>query len=57
LSAASREAQALLDKLTELSQLIEAHRATLYMLERERMQLQTQLAQSGYRPQPQGELL
>jgi hypothetical protein len=59
MSGPSREAQALLDKLAELSRLIESHRATLYLLERERMQLQTQLAVTGYKPEQatQGELL
>jgi len=49
MSGPSREAQELLDKLAELSRLIEGHRATLAMLEHERMQLQTRLRLTGYR--------
>ena len=57
MSAPPREAQLLLDKLIELSRLIEAHRATLAMLEHERFNLQAQLRATGYRATPQGELL
>jgi hypothetical protein len=48
----SRQVRDLLDKLVELSRAIEAHRAALYLLERERMQLQTQLAATGWKPEP-----
>ena len=51
MTALSREAQALLDKLAELARLIEGHEATLAMLRHERMQLQTQLRLTGYRPE------
>jgi hypothetical protein len=50
MSTPSRDAQALLDRLTEIARLIEAHKATLYMLEHERVSLQTQLVQTGYKP-------
>jgi hypothetical protein len=50
MSVPSRKAQELLDKLAELSRLIEGHRATLAMLEHERMQMQTQLRLTGWRP-------
>ena len=57
MSGPSREAQELLDKLVELSRMIEAHKATLAMLEHERFNLQAQLRATGYRATPQGELL
>ena len=35
--------------------MIERYRATIFMLERERMQLQTQLRLTGYRPPARGD--
>ncbi len=49
MTAPSRDAQHLLEKLAELSRLIEGHEVTLAMLRHERMQLQTQLRLTGYR--------
>lgn len=39
----------LLDRLAKLDELIAGQKATLGLLERERLQLQTQLRLSGYR--------
>ena len=52
MSGESREAQELIDRLVKVAELIEGYNATLYLLEHERMQLQTALAQTGYKPQP-----
>jgi hypothetical protein len=57
MTAPSREAQVLLDRLVEISRMIEAHRATLYQLEHERFTLEAQLRATGWRPEPQQELL
>jgi hypothetical protein len=55
----SREAQELLDKLAELSRLIEGHEAILWQLKHEQMTLRSRLAATGYKPgqATQGELL
>jgi hypothetical protein len=50
MTAPTREAQELLDKLAELSRQIEGYRATIAMLEYERLRLQTALRATGYRP-------
>jgi len=42
----------LLAKLASVAEQIEGHKATVYMLETARMQLQTELALTGYRPPP-----
>lgn len=48
------EQRTLLSKLASLAEMIEGYKATLFMLDRERMQLQTQLRISGYRaPAPE----
>ena len=39
----------LLDRLTKVCELIEQHRATLSLLERERLLLQTKLRTNGWR--------
>lgn len=47
------EQRTILEKLASISEMIEGYRATMFMLERERLQLQTQLRLSGYRaPMP-----
>lgn len=56
----SRESQAILDRLVAVAELIEQHRATLYLLEHERATLQTRLRQTGWTPpapNPQASLL
>lgn len=40
----------LLDQLAELSRQIESHRCAIHMLEIERMELQTKLRRTGWRP-------
>ena len=45
------EQRTLLAKLASIAEMIEGHRATVMMLERERMQLQTQLRLAGYTQQ------
>lgn len=42
--------RSLLAKLASITEMIEGHRATVYMLERERLQLQTRLRLTGWRP-------
>ena len=44
------EQRALLAKLSSVSDMIEGYKATIFMLERERMQLMTKLRLAGYRP-------
>ena len=46
---ASREAKALLDRLTKIAGLIESHQVVLWQLKREQLTLRTQLAAIGYR--------
>ena len=47
------EQRTLLAKLASLAEMIEQHRATVSLLERDRLQLQTQLRLNGYRtPMP-----
>ena len=55
MTAPSREAQELLDRLADLSRLIEGYEATLVMLRHERMQMQTALRLTGYRATPRAE--
>jgi len=43
------EQRTLLAKLASLAEMIEGYKATLFMLDRGRMQLQTQLRLTGYR--------
>ena len=43
------EQRGLLAKLASIAEMIEGHRATVYMLERERLQLQTRLRLTGWR--------
>jgi hypothetical protein len=43
------EQRTLLAKLASVAEMIEGHRATVYLLERERMQLQRELRLSGFR--------
>ena len=45
-----RRAPELLDRLAKLDELIRQHRATLGLLERERLQLQTRLRLAGCQP-------
>jgi hypothetical protein len=40
----------ILAKLCQLAEMIESHKATFYQLEHERLRLQTELRQTGYRP-------
>lgn len=42
------EQRVLLARLASITEMIEQHRATIFLLERERMQLQTQVRLSGY---------
>lgn len=44
------EQRTLLSKLASLSEQIEGYRASLFMLERARLQLQTELRRAGYQP-------
>ena len=44
------EKRILLAKLTSITEMIEGYKATIFMLERERMQLTTKLRLAGYRP-------
>jgi len=46
----SNEQRDLLAKLSAVSEQVEGYRATLHMLERERLQLQTRLRLTGWRP-------
>lgn len=57
MTATSREAQLLLDKLVELDRQIQGYEATLQMLRYEQIRLRSELAATGYRATPQGELL
>ena len=41
----------LLAKLASLTEMAEQYRASLYMVERERLQVETQLRLTGYRPE------
>jgi hypothetical protein len=43
-------ADAILTRLTEIARLIESHRAALYLLDLERLELQTRLRGSDWRP-------
>jgi hypothetical protein len=49
--------QTLLDKLRALADQIESLEATLQMMRYEQIRLRSELAQTGYRPEPQQELL
>ena len=49
INAQPDEQRILLAKLASVTESIEGYKATIFMLERERMQLQTQLRLSGYR--------
>ena len=44
------EQRTLLAKLASLTELAEQYRASLYMVEHERLQVQTQLRLAGYKP-------
>ena len=55
LGHATNDQRTLLSKLVSITEMIEQHRATIYMLERERLQLQTKLRLTGWRsPTPCG---
>lgn len=49
MNALTDEQRTLLSKLASIAEMIEGHKATLFMLEHERMSLQTQLRLTGYR--------
>jgi len=49
-SSLTDEQRALIAKLRSLSELIEQHRATVAMLELDRLRLQSQLRLTGWRP-------
>ena len=51
----TNEQRGLLAKLASITEMIEGYKATIFMLERERMQLQTALRLTGYRPPPRAE--
>ena len=57
MSAPTREAQEVLDKLRAITEQIEGYRATLAMLEHERFKLEAEQHATGYRPDPQAPLL
>ena len=47
------EQRELLSKLASIAEMVEGYKATIFLLERERLQLQTQLRLNGYRtPMP-----
>ena len=48
--SASKEAQGLLDRLTEIAWLIESHEAVLWQLKHEQFRLRSELVSTGYRP-------
>ena len=50
MTALTDEQRTLLAKLASLTQMAEQYRASLYMVERERLQVQTQLRLAGYKP-------
>jgi hypothetical protein len=50
MSGTPREAQIVLDKLTELARQVEAYEATLHMLRLEQLRLRSELAATGYKP-------
>jgi hypothetical protein len=49
MSAPTAEQRRLLAKLASVTEMIEGYKATIFMLERERLQLQTRLRLTGYR--------
>lgn len=49
MNQSTEEQRTLLAKLASLAEMIEGYKATLFMLDRERVQLQTQLRLTGYR--------
>ena len=54
MSTPTDEQRALLAKLASITETIEGYKATIFMLERERMQLQTQLRLAGWTaPKPE----
>lgn len=54
-SSLTEEQRTLLAKLRSLSELLEQHRATVAMIELDRLRLQTKLRATGWRaPAPQG---
>lgn len=57
MTAPSREAQVLIDKLVEVAKLIESHEAVVWQLRHEQLRLRSALAATGYRPDAQQELL
>ena len=50
INAQTDEQRALLANLASVTEMIEGYRATIFMLERERMQLTTNLRLTGYSP-------
>jgi hypothetical protein len=44
------EQREMLSKLASIAEMVEGYKATIFLLERERLQLQTQLRLSGWRP-------
>lgn len=48
------EQRDLIARLQSLAEMLEQHRATVLMLEMDRLRLQAQLRQSGWRPPPCG---
>jgi hypothetical protein len=44
------EQRTLVSKMASITDMIEGHRTTMHMLERERLQLQTRLRLTGWRP-------
>jgi len=52
MTAVSPDVQVLVAKLASVKEMIEQHKITVSLLERERVQLQTQLRLAGYSPPP-----
>ena len=54
IDARTVEQRTLMSKLASITEMIEGYKATIFMLERERMQLQTQLRLEGWTaPKPE----